>query len=336
MLEVLAGVGAARCHPLREGATDLQHLPKHHVVRPASEKDPAGAQLEERHPCAPEVDLSVINVPYHDLRRPVVARLEVRRANLVRDVHGAAEVADLYLGLALRHQQVVRLEVPVDHLHLPQHAQRQEDLPRILCYGLQRQPPALAILGEGGPQVTLLQVEDHAEVALVDEGLRGREEHEVLGALWVLLRPLPRQAPVEFDLLLGCPAHHMVGADELDGIVGVLLRVLAPEHAREHALADTALGLVLAAWSEDLSDGGDVVGLVVGLAPRLLAPRCFQALLALLPLLLRLDDVQPQLVPLVLKAFLHLCEVAEAGDPPGLLRGRLGLLRLLRGFLRIL
>merc|ERR1719324_75627 len=206
--EAPLGVEVLRCEVARsgnvlwEGGADLQHLVDHPVVGPPREEYAPCGKLADRRASTPHVDRRAIHFAEDDLGCPVVPWLHVVRPNALADVHGAAEVRELQRGLVLRHEQVIRLHVAVDHLDLTESAQRHEDVPGVAPHVRKWQAAALAILLEAEAQVALLQLEDERQVPVVLKGLGAGKADQAPRALRVFLFSFGAEASVHRDLLL--------------------------------------------------------------------------------------------------------------------------------------
>lgn len=129
-------------------AEDLDHHADLLGLALAGEDGGAGEQLIEDAPEAPHVDGGGVLDPEHDLRRPVVAALDVG-VHDVTGAAGAAHVDDPEAALVLLPQHhVLRLQVAVDEIVAREKEQSLQDLDREPVDQLQREPLELVLLQE--------------------------------------------------------------------------------------------------------------------------------------------------------------------------------------------
>mmetsp|Transcript_14369 Transcript_14369/g.43393 ORF Transcript_14369/g.43393 Transcript_14369/m.43393 type:complete len:302 (+) Transcript_14369:1525-2430(+) len=161
VIEVLARECPLAQHLLWKRALDVHHDLQHLVVGAARKEDLAGEKLVQDTSHAPHVHRIVVGQAKNDLRGPVKARNQVRSDAVVARKHRRSEVTDLDGVVAGIDENVVGLDVCVQHavvVHVVQRCQHllaeqlhcgQADahiarhlacqLPQIHCHGLEHQ-----------------------------------------------------------------------------------------------------------------------------------------------------------------------------------------------------
>mmetsp|Transcript_58886 Transcript_58886/g.128965 ORF Transcript_58886/g.128965 Transcript_58886/m.128965 type:complete len:227 (+) Transcript_58886:867-1547(+) len=137
------------------------------------------------------------------------------------------------------------------------------------------------------------------------EGLRWRQQHDVLRALLIFLCRQLCKAAVGLHLLLRSFSHHLVGSDKFESKVSLLAHMLAAKNAGENSPPNAGFCQVFTVGTQSLSDGRNVVFLVIGFS--------FVTLLLMLlfPFLLGFDYPQSQLVSLRCQLLPELIDIAD-------------------------
>mmetsp|Transcript_8914 Transcript_8914/g.40495 ORF Transcript_8914/g.40495 Transcript_8914/m.40495 type:complete len:427 (+) Transcript_8914:67-1347(+) len=234
----------------RHRALRLDELLHHLVVGPALERDLAHVQLVQAAPDAPEVHGVGVRQTQDDLGGPVEPGLKVRGDLVVAVEHGAAKVANLDDVVGPVDQDVIRLDIRVDHAAVLEVTQGDEHLGGEGPDAVHVEAHVAAVLFDHLPQVHVHGLEHHEHV--VPELERSKEPD----AVPLVLRVRVHQLLAHRDLELRRLVHGLVGADNLQGNLGVLagadvlvlrlwvrigvkrhdaLEVLRLDHGREHA-----------------------------------------------------------------------------------------------------
>mmetsp|Transcript_3808 Transcript_3808/g.12719 ORF Transcript_3808/g.12719 Transcript_3808/m.12719 type:complete len:418 (-) Transcript_3808:936-2189(-) len=168
--EVLHALGARADHGHGRHAEHLADLDDLVLLVHPGEEGLPRVHLHEDAPEAPHVDLRRIGAPEEHLGGAVEARLDVRVHALVRAA-GGPKVDDLDgRPLGVPQQDVLRLEVAVDHGHLAEReeAKALEDLPRKLADQVEGDPAEVGVAQEV-VEVVAQHLEDEALVPAVHE-----------------------------------------------------------------------------------------------------------------------------------------------------------------------
>ena len=194
----------------------LDELFHHLVVGPTLERYLAHVQLVQAAPDAPQVHGMRVRQTQDHLGRPVEPGLEVRGDLVIPVEHGAAKVAYLDDVVGLVDQNIVRLDVRVDHAAVLEVTQRDEHLGGKRPDAVHVQTDVAAVLLDNLPQVHVHRLEHHEHV--VPELERSQEPDAVPLVLRVRVHQLLQHRNLELRRLV----HGLVGADHLQRNLRVL------------------------------------------------------------------------------------------------------------------